>query len=149
MSHLVAFSLDEQRYALPLSAVERVVRAVEVTALPRAPEIVSGVINVRGSVIPVVNVRRRFGLPEREPALSDQLIIGRTSRRSVALVVDAVAGVLEYSEKQAVPAEAIAPGLEYVTGVVKLSNGMVLIHDLDRFLSLDEERALDEAMMDE
>lgn len=146
MSHLVAFSLDEQRYALALGAVDRVVRAVEITPLPKAPGIVSGVINVQGQIVPVINVRRRFRLMEREAEPSDQLIIARTLKRTVALMADSVTAVLECREDEIVPADAIVPGLEYVTGVVKLSNGMVLIHDLDRFLSLDEERALDEAM---
>ena len=137
-TQLVVFTLDDRRYGLRLAAVERIVRMVDITPLPHAPEIVSGVVNVQGRVVPVVNVRRRFRLPEREAALSDQLIIARTIRRSVALVADSVTGVLEYPEEETVPADAIVPGLEYVAGVVKLSDGMVLIHDLDRFLSLDE-----------
>jgi purine-binding chemotaxis protein CheW len=145
-ARLVVFSVDDSRYGLPLEAVERVVRIVEITALPEAPEIILGVINVQGRVIAVANVRKRFGLNEREPALSDQLVIARTPRRPVALIVDEVTGVLEYSRGEAVPAEAIVPGIDYVAGVVKLSDGMVLIHDLGRFLSLDEERNLDDAM---
>lgn len=143
---LVVFSVDDSRYGLPLEAVERVVRMVEITALPKAPEIILGVVNVQGRVIAVANVRKRFRLNEREPALSDQLVIARTPRRAVALIVDEVTGVLEYSQGEAVPAQRIVPGIDYVAGVVKLSDGMVLIHDLGRFLSLDEERNLDEAM---
>jgi purine-binding chemotaxis protein CheW len=126
--------------------VERVVRVVEVTPLPQAPDIVLGVVNVQGRVIPVVNPRRRFRLPERDIALSDQLVIAHTTRRPVALVVDAVTGVLEYSGREAVGARDIVPGMEYVEGVVKLADGLVLIHDLDRFLSLDEVTALDRAI---
>ena len=143
---LVVFTLDDQRYALRLSAVERVVRAVEVTPLPQAPEIVLGVINVQGQVVPVVNVRRRFGLPEREMGLSDQIILARTFRRAVALVVDAVEGGVACSEGGVSPSEEILPGLAYIEGVLKLEDGMILIHDLDKFLSLDEEKVLDEAM---
>jgi purine-binding chemotaxis protein CheW len=122
------------------------VRVVEVTPLPQAPDIVLGVVNVQGRVIPVVNPRRRFRLPERDIALSDQLVIAHTTRRPVALVVDAVTGVLEYSGREAVGARDIVPGMEYVEGVVKLADGLVLIHDLDRFLSLDEVTALDRAI---
>jgi purine-binding chemotaxis protein CheW len=143
---VAVFTLGDQRYALPLSAVERVVRVVEVTPLPQAPDIVLGVVNVQGRVIPVVNPRRRFRLPERDIALSDQLVIAHTTRRPVALVVDAVTGVLEYSGREAVGARDIVPGMEYVEGVVKLADGLVLIHDLDRFLSLDEVTALDRAI---
>ena len=145
-SHLVSLTLEEQRYALPLSQVERVLRALEITPLPRAPEIIMGVINVRGKVIPVVNVRRRFQLPEREISLSDQIIISRTSRRQVALVVDEVCGVIEVLEHTVLDAEKILPHMEYVKGVVKLKDGMILIHDLDRFLSLEEESNLTEAL---
>ena len=143
---VAVFTLGDQRYALPLSAVERVVRVVEVTPLPQAPDIVLGVVNVQGRIIPVVNPRRRFRLPERDIALTDQLVIAHTTRRPVALVVDAVTGVLEYSGREAVGARDIVPGTEYVEGVVKLADGLVLIHDLDRFLSLDEATALDRAI---
>lgn len=141
----VVFFLDGQRYALHLSAVERIIRAVEVTPLPKAPEIVLGIINMQGRIIPVVNIRRRFRLPEREIDLSHQLIIANTAKRSVALVVDEVRGIIEQAQEEVVPAEVVLPGVKYVEGVVKLEDGMILIHDLDRFLSLEEEKALDKA----
>jgi len=75
MKDIIIFSLDEPRYALPLSLVERVVRIVEITPLPKAPDIVMGVINMHGQILPVINVRRRFNLPEREIRLEDQLIM--------------------------------------------------------------------------
>lgn len=143
---LIVFCLGEQRYALPLATVEKVVRAVEVTRLPKAPDIVLGIVNVQGRVIPLINVRRRFRLPEREMALTDQIVIAHTARRPVALVVDAVTGVLEYPEREAVAARDILPGVEYVEGVVKLKDGLILIHNLDQFLSLEEETSLDRAL---
>lgn len=146
MGQLVLFTLDDRRYGLPLSAVERVVRMVDVTLLPKAPQIVLGVVNVQGRVIPVVDLRRRFGLPERNFAFTDQLVIARTVRRPVALVADAVSGVLEYSGREASGAQDIVPGIEYVESVVKLPDGLALIHDLDRFLSLEEEAALGRAI---
>ena len=146
---LVVFTLDKQPYALRIGVVERVVRAVEVTPLPKAPEIVLGMINAQGSIVLVVNVRKRFQLPEREVELNDQFIIARTSRRTVALVVDAVNDVVLCAEAQVVASEKILPGLEHVEGVLKLPDGMTLLHDLDQFLSLDEEQALAEAMKPE
>lgn len=143
---LLVVRLGEQLIALHLAAVERVVRMVEITPLPKAPEIVSGVVNVQGRIIPVVNIRRRFRLPEREFALSDQLIVAHTSVRAVALVVDAVSGVIEYPKEEIIACDAVVPGMEYVAGVVKLRDGLTLIHDLDTFLSLEEARSLDEAM---
>lgn len=143
---LVVFTLDEQRYALRLASVEKTVRMVEITPLPKAPEIVLGVIDCHGKVIPALNIRKRFQRPEREPGLGDQLIIARTTRRAVALVVDEVSDVIALAEGELVQPAAILPHLEYVEGVVKLDDGMVFIHDLDAFLSLEEEQLLETAL---
>jgi purine-binding chemotaxis protein CheW len=141
------FALDELRYAVYLSAVERVVRAVEITPLPKAPEIVLGVINVQGRVLPVLDIRKRFRLPAREMKPDDRFIIARTATRQVALVVDSVAGVHELTEAEMVSAKEALPFAQYLEGVVKLDGNLVLIHDLDQFLSLDEEKALDATLL--
>lgn len=146
MADYTVFRLDDLRIALPLDRVERAVRAVYPTPLPDAPEIVPGVINVRGCVIPVVDMRRRFRLPVREIGLSDQIVIAHTGRRHVALVVDAVSGVFEYGIPDIAEAGSILAGLECIDGVVKLGDGLILIHNLDKLLSLDEEAALDRAL---
>ena len=143
---LVVFTLDEQRYALHLFVVERIVHIVRVTPLPKAPEIVFGVINVEGRIIPVLDIRKRFRLPERGLDLNDRLIIVRTSGRVVALAADTVSGVIQRPEQKVVATEKILPGLEYVEGVLKLEDGLVLIHNLDKFLSLDEEETLEQAL---
>ena len=142
----LVFSLDERRFALRLAAVERVFAVAEIASLPAAPRIVLGVINIRGRVVPVVDVRKRFGLPAREIVLSDKFILGRTSNRSVALLVDAVMGVVELPQVATTHAAAIVPGLNYVEGVARLSDGMVFIHDLETFLSLEEATALEAAL---
>lgn len=128
------------------SAVERVIRAVEVTPLPKAPEIVPGVVNIQGRIIPVVNIRKRFRLPEREMDLSDQFIIAHTSRRTVALVVDAVSSVIERSEQEVIAVEKILPEMEYVKAVVKLKDGIILILNLEKFLFFEEEKMLDDEL---
>jgi purine-binding chemotaxis protein CheW len=143
---LVVFFLDEQRYALRLSAVEQIVRMVEISPLPQAPEIILGVINIRGRIAPVFHIRKRFHLPEREIGLNDHLIVARTARRTVALVADAVTGVVERADEAMSAVEGIFPGLEYVEGVVKLDDGLVFIHDLDTFLSLEEEKTMEQAL---
>ena len=146
-SQLVVFALDDQRYALRLSAVDRVARMAHVTALPKAPDIVTGVVNVQGRIIPVVNMRRRFGLPERPaPSLTDRLVLAHTTRRPVALVADAVSGVLEYPAEEIVETERIVPDVGYIEGVAKLKDGLILIHNLDQFLSLEEEGQLEQAL---
>jgi purine-binding chemotaxis protein CheW len=146
---LVVFRIDAQRYALPLAAVGRIVRAVEVTSLPNAPSIVLGVIDVGGQILPVLDMRRRFGLPEREIRPDDHFLIARTARRVVALTIDEAQELVEHSPTGIVDAARIVPGLDHVRGVIGLDDGLVLIHDLERFLSLDEGRALDEAMREE
>ncbi len=146
MDSVVVFTLEGQRIGLPLGTVERAVRVVDVTPLPKAPQIVRGLINVQGRIVPVVNTRKRFGIPEREVALSDQFLIAHTSTRTVAMWVDTVTGVVECSERDFVTAEAIVPGMEYVKGIVKLADGMILVHDLDTFLSLEEQQSLDQAI---
>lgn len=143
---LIVFRLDERRYALPLMMVDRVVRAAEVTPLPEAPAIVLGAINVHGRVLPVLNVRRRFGMPEREIRPEDWFLLARTDRRQVALLIDQSEGIVECSPDDIDVSTQIVPGLEPFPGVVRLDDGLVLIHDLEKFLSLDETRALEDAM---
>lgn len=146
MTSLLAFRLDEWRCALPLMAVERSYRAVAVTSLPGAPAKIMGIVNVHGVVHPVIDLRHCFGLPMRPLSPADHLVIGRTWRRSLALVVDSVEGVFDCAQTDIAAAETILPDMEYVSGVLRLKDGMVLIHDLDRFLSLDEEILLDQAL---
>jgi len=145
---LVVFRIEEQRYALYLSSVDRALRAVLVTPLPNAPAIVLGVINVEGRVIPVVDTRARLGLAKRGMRTSDALILARTPKRAVALTADAIVGLLEREARQVQPAASILPDMPFLQGVAKLEDGLVLIHDLALFLSLNEERELDVAMAD-
>lgn len=142
----VVWLLDGQRYALPLEAVERVVSAPEITPLPTAPPLVCGVVNVQGRIVAVVDLRQRFGLPVRALRWSDQLVLARAARRSVAFGVDAVEGLVEQPAEAIVPATDIAPGIDAIAGALVLPDGLLLIHDLDRLLSLDEEQALDAAL---
>ena len=142
----MVFRLDAQGYALYLSVVEKVVRAAEITPLPKAPEIVLGVVNWQGRVVPVVNMRARFGLTAREIDLADRFIFARTRKRVVALIADSVDGVISRSREDIISPEHIVPGTEYIDGVAKIEDGLLLIHDLDKFLSLEEEYGLDRAL---
>jgi len=146
MTTLVVFRLDELRIALLLTAVERIVCAVEVTPLPGAPAMVRGAIDMQGRVLAVLNLRRRFCLPEREIWPADQFVIASTARRAVALVVDEAEGVIEVEQSAVIGSNQIVPDLEQFPGVVKLDDGLALIHDLEKFFSLDEAHALDAAM---
>lgn len=130
---LLVFHADERRYALHIEAVERVIRAVEITPLPDAPDDILGVINAYGRIIPVLNVRKRLGLPDREMDLNDHLIIVQTSRWPLALWVDRVSGVLDYPISREILIDQVLPDGLTVEGVVKLEEGLAFIEDPERF----------------
>ncbi len=140
---VLVFVVDDRTYALPLSGVRRIVRAVEITALPGAPDAVLGVVNVQGRVVPVFDLRGRFRLPQREIAVTDHIVIAETGLRSVAIFADSVSGVFEYSRGAIVSGDELPLDSQYVQGVVKLENGMILIHDLNTFLSPGEAESLE------
>ncbi|WP_275423375.1 chemotaxis protein CheW [Geomonas subterranea] len=133
------FALDGQRYALKLDQVTRVIRAAALTPVPHAPDIVLGVLDLQGEVIPVINLRRRFRLPERNIGCEDQFVVARTGRLALALHVDATEGVCELAAGALLPADDIVPGTGYLAGVTRTADGLVLIHDLDTLLFPDEE----------
>ena len=140
----LAFELAGQRYALPLHSVSRIVRAAAVTRLPLAPDVVAGALDVAGRVMPVYDLRRRFGLPDRPLGLDDHFVIAWTKRREVALVVDQALGLV-----QAQPVDdgaGTAPHLRHLLGVLSLPDGLVLIHDLESFLTPEEDAVLQQAM---
>ena len=136
MNQLFILRLDDQRYALRLQDVERVVPMVEITALPEAPGGVLGLINAQGRVLSVIDLRGWLNLPTRQVDLEDILVIVRTAGGMVALAVDGVEGVSDWPERTSVSGEEIAPPPVHLEGVVKLADGLVLICDLDRLLSM-------------
>lgn len=143
---LVVFRIEEQQYALPLHAVEQVLPMVAVSPLPKAPAVALGVLNLHGKVIPVLDIRRRFGLPLRDYGLTAHLLVARTIRRTLTLPVDEVLGVRKVATEAVTPPDAVLPGIGHVSGIVALADGLLFIHDLDTFLSLDEERRLTDAL---
>jgi purine-binding chemotaxis protein CheW len=145
-NQFIVFKLDGQKFSLRLTSVDRIERAVEITPLPTMPENVLGIVNLKGQIVPVFNIRRRFRLRERDIDPRDRLIFAHTARRTVALVVDAVSEIIGRQDRDVIAAGEILPGLDSVEGAAKVDDGLVLIHDLDRFLSLQEEATLDEAM---
>jgi len=143
---LVVFLLDKWSFALPLAAVRRVVRAAEVTFVPRAPRVVSGVIDVQGEVIAVLDLRNRLGLPQRAMGLDDHFLIAQTADRTVALVVDQAVGLAQAGGQDTGNCHLDAPWFDQFEGVAQLGDGLVLIHDLEKFLSPAEALALDRAL---
>ncbi len=141
------FVLDGQRYALPLPAVERVVRAVEVTVLPEAPPIVIGVINIQGRVVPVVDLRKRFHLPERAVDPEDHFIVARSSTGVVALPVDEAEGLVRDLGGERVAAAEIVPELNYVDQVFLMGPEMVFVLAIDTVLTDEEELVLADSLL--
>ncbi len=139
---ILVFTLDGQRYGIALEAVERVVRMVEITPLPGVPDFVYGVINVQGKIIPVVDLRHRFGLPTRRLELEDQLIITRFAGRGMALVADTAQEVCACRLDMVTGAVDILPGSSSLSGIAKLPDGLILIHDLEGLLSPLESQAI-------
>ncbi len=146
MVDLLLFTLDERSYALRLERVARVAPLVDITPLPAAPAIVLGVIDMAGEMLPVLDIRQRFDLPSRPQRLEDALVMVRTEQRLVALLVDHVTGTLQMPASSLIPVDGVVPGARYFDSVTRLANGPVLIHDVDRFLSLAEATALDESL---
>ncbi|HYO93178.1 MAG TPA: chemotaxis protein CheW [Polyangiaceae bacterium] len=145
-SSVLVLQLDAQRYALRLSSVERVTRLVAITPLPGAGSGVLGIVNVGGSLLPVFELRRRFGLYERAPRMSDQLVLAVTPRRRLCLVVDAVSGVELIPPSDWVPTKELSVGGGCVLGVFKRDDGLILLTDLESLLSPQEELSLDAAL---
>lgn len=143
---LLVFALSGLHCALQISDIERILHAVEINPVPKAPKIVMGLVNVQGRVIPVLNIRRLFHLPEIEITLDDQIIICRTTSRPVAILVDNVLGVSELSEKDIIAPDDLYPGMEYLKGVTKLKAGIVYIYNLDRFLSSEENAEIEQLL---
>jgi purine-binding chemotaxis protein CheW len=143
---VVLLVVGELNLALNLEAVERVIRAVEIGPLPDAPRGVLGVINLQGRVIPVFDLRVRFGLPAREVRSSDYLVIARMHSRAVALPVDTVEGVVPAAEVQLIESSEILPEMECISGVIKLEGDLIFVHDLEKFLSNDDYEALQAAL---
>ena len=143
---VLVFEVDAQRYALPIADVRELVRAVAITPLPDAPALIEGVVDVRGRILPVLDVRARFGLPARPVDPSDQFIVASAGARGVILRVDRATHLALVDEGALPSSPAAAPETAYMAGVARLEDGLVLIHDLATFLSTAEGESLDAAL---
>lgn len=143
---VLVFHLDRDRFALPAHQVREIVRAVAIARLPKAPPIVDGVINYRGAVVPVVDPRRRFDYPRRDLHPDQHFIVATARDRIVALRVDRAVQLVSVDGTAIDVSTQRLSGVEYVRGIAKLPDGLVVIHDLDRFLSLQEAEQLDAAL---
>jgi purine-binding chemotaxis protein CheW len=143
---LVTFRLDRQTYALSIEPVEQIVEMVTVTPIPQVNALVQGVINVRGKAVPVVNLRRYFGLPEVDRRLDLHIILAKSGAWRVGLVVDQVLNVISLPAGQIIcPSEIMPDGLgsvPFLQGLVQSEAGTVLVLDPDRLFLPDQVRSL-------
>lgn len=139
-------SLTPERFAIQAGTVEEIVRAVAIAALPGAPSVVEGVINYRGRIVPVVDPRRRFGMPAVQLHPSQHYVVAVAGSRSVALRVDRATDLVTIPGEVIARAADVAPAAPHVAGVARLPDGLLVIHDLERFLSLEEAARLDLAL---
>jgi purine-binding chemotaxis protein CheW len=143
---LLVFETAGRRYALPLAEVREVVRAVAITPLPGAPAAVEGVVNVRGELVPVMDVRLREQLPPKELDPREYLLSANAGGRTVAVRVDGIGEPVTVDDEQVRSATEIASVADHVAGIATLEEGLTLIYDLVRFLSPDETAALADAL---
>lgn len=125
----VTFRLNNQAYALPLDIVERALRMVAMARLPEGPSWVAGGINLHGKVIPVIDLRRRFGQPPREATLHDRLLVVRPLGQTVALIVDEVSQVLEVARDQVEPLAYPLCLSRILAAVIRREGELILVLD--------------------
>jgi len=137
---LISFTVGAEEYGLELRQVKEIIRMGQITRLPRAPEFVKGIINLRGQVIPIVDLRQRFGLPRAEDTVMTRVIVVEAGGVPVGLVVDSASQVVR------VPMDQIEPpppflgthAGDFIDGVGKLDDRIIITVDAARILSLDE-----------
>jgi purine-binding chemotaxis protein CheW len=132
--------------AVPVTAVQEVVRAVAVSPLPDVPPFVEGVINARGTLVPVFDLRRRFGLPPTPPTLHHHFVLAFAGSRLAALRVDRALDLVQVAESELSPPEALVGGGRHVASIARLPDGVLVIQDLEAFLSTSESGRLDAAL---
>jgi purine-binding chemotaxis protein CheW len=139
---LVTFRLGEEQFGVPIGAVQEIVRLPEVTPVPEAPWFVEGVINLRGRIIPVIDLGRRLRLPDRPRTRKARILIVETDRRQVGLIVDAASEVLRLPPNAVEPPPPMISGIgvEYITGVGKLGDHLLVLLDLGKVLHPEDLR---------
>jgi len=144
---LVTFSIGEEEFGVDILKVQEIIRIMEITKVPKAPQFVEGVINLRGNVIPVIDLRKRFGLETREHDSQTRIIVIEINKMIVGFVVDSVSEVLRIPQNTVEPPPPVVSGLEseYISGVGKLEDRLLIMLDLDRLLSSEEQEVLTQA----
>ncbi|WP_300922940.1 chemotaxis protein CheW [uncultured Desulfovibrio sp.] len=137
---LVTFSIGEEEFGVNILKVQEIIRTMEITKVPRAPEFVEGVINLRGKVIPIIDLRRRFGLAPKAHDKNTRIIVIEINNVIVGFVVDAVSEVLRIPASTVEPPPPVVAGVEsdYISGVGQLQDRLLIMLDLDKLLSSED-----------
>ena len=141
---LVGFRVGKETFGVPIGLVHEIVRVPDITAVPDAPEYVEGVINLRGKIISVVDLRKRFGETKIEPSRKNRILVAEIENKMVGLIVDAASEVLRLApDNVESPPEVFEDSeVKYVTGVGKLNGRLVILIDLTKILQKGELRRL-------
>lgn len=142
---VACFRLMDDLYAVDIMRINEIIRPQKLTVLPKAPPFIEGVINLRGTVIPAVDLRKRFDMPQRAANASTRLLIVRVASQLLGLVVDDVTEVITVPVKDIKPPPSVSDGLavDYLLGVCLASDVLVMLLDIDKLLTTNEVRALE------
>jgi len=137
---LVTFSIADEEFGVDILKVQEIIRTMEISKVPRSPNFVEGVINLRGKVIPIIDLRRRFGLAHKQHDKDTRIIVIEMTDVIVGFVVDAVSEVLRIPASTVEPPPPVVAGMdsEYISGVGKLEGSLLILLDLDKLLSSDD-----------
>ncbi|WP_412710084.1 chemotaxis protein CheW [Atrimonas thermophila] len=138
---LVAFRLGKETYAVDIQQVQEIIRMQQITAVPGAPFFVEGVINLRGRIIPVIDLRKRLGLPQGEKTDEVRIVVVEIPPHKVGMVVDAVEEVLRLSMEDIEPPSTLVASVDeqYLKGVGKTGDRLVVLLDLEAILKKEKD----------
>ena len=144
---VVSFKLGSEEYGVDIAQVQEINRMVAITHVPRAPQFMEGVINLRGQLIPIIDLRTRFGMPRAEHTKNTRIVVTEIGAKRVGMVVDSVSEVLRLPVEQieAAPDMITGVGTEYIRGVGKIEDRLIILLDLARIISTAEKRELESA----
>jgi len=137
---LVGFKIGKEYFGVDIASVQEIVRVPEITQVPETPSFVEGVINLRGRIVPVIDLRKRLRLGKAEKKRSNRVLIIEQSKRIVGLIVDSASEVLKLSSEaiETPPDMITGVGVEYITGVGKLGEQIIILLDLTKILDVKE-----------
>ena len=140
---LVIFSLAREEYGLPITKVQEINRLAPITKLPQTPDFMEGIINLRGRVIPVIDLRKRFSLPIAESTEETRIVIVEIAGQTAGVIVDAVTEVITLPRTSIEPPPGgFALNAKYIDGVGKLADRLLILLDIDQILTSREEIVL-------